>query len=492
MHERLHGWWAKRSDGFFSSDPSQLNGNIGPSKLIVKLKQRHESDKPSEHREDNKLSLRISEGTDETSGIVSTFRGADRAMASHAKKLNGEEGLSCSDHGNEISQSDSDRHWRRRKYNDNVVNDANHEIVIKTTEPFIDVDTPSLFPGGDEQVSLSFLFYSTNTESVRALCCLFNDPVVVSTIQELVEDENLDICLSQVGVDSLKEIDERQSLADGNPSMSEFSIQGLEAFDLTTKVIDKSYLEKSNAFIPPSGSIRNPMKDMVSKARSSGVSITSTVLTLNAKDVILKAGRHYAFMLGEGLIEKIIKTPFDSVASLKEEVKKILHAIRQIAIVDVMPLQDRVWKFMENASQYSSIHFAFTQRISLEVKNQRCVDAECRHTLALKSEAIEVRDSSRAEVELSKILLREAELRKELELLVTQKGELENSISLHEEKLSQLQAAVSRIKEKISEIEATPILETLDHAKLQELQELLETSREELKNLDWIGQLLYM
>ena len=71
--------------------------------------------------------------------------------------------------------------------------------------------------------------------------------------------------------------------------------------------------------------------------------------------------------------------------------------------------------------------------------------------------------------------------------MVTQRGKLENSISLHEEKLPQLQAAISRIKEEISEIEATPTLETLDHAKLQELRELLETSQEELKNLDWIG-----
>ena len=80
---------------------------------------------------------------------------------------------------------------------------------MKTTEPFIDVDTPSPFSGGDEQVSLSSLFDSANTESVRALCCLFNDPMAVSVIQELVEDENLDISLSQVGVDSLKEVDER-------------------------------------------------------------------------------------------------------------------------------------------------------------------------------------------------------------------------------------------------------------------------------------------
>jgi hypothetical protein len=477
-------WWAKRSDGFFSSNPSQLNGNIGPRKLIVKLKWRHESDEPSEHREDNKLSLRISEGTDETSGIVSTFRGADRAMASHAKKLNEEDGISCSDHGNEISRSDSDRHWRRRKYKDNVVDDANHKIVMKMTEPFIDVDTPSPFSGGDEQVSLFSFFDSANTKSVRALCCLFNDPMVVSVIQELVEDENLDISLSQVGVNSLKEIGERQSLADGSPSMSEFSVQGLETFDLATKVIDKPYLEKSNASIPLSGLICNSTEDMVSKVRSSVVPTTSIVLILNAEDVISKASYHYAFMLGEGLIEKIIKTPFDFVVSLKEEVKKIIHAIRQTTIVDVMPLQDRVWKFMENASQYSSIRSALTQKISLEVRNQRRAYAERHHTLALKSEAIEARDSNIAEVELSKVFLRETELRKELELLVMQRGKLKNSISLHEEKLPQLQAAVSRIKEEISEIEATPTLETSDHAKLQELRELLETSQEELKNLD--------
>jgi hypothetical protein len=485
-------WWAKRSDGFFSSDPSQPNGNIGPSKLIVKLKRRHESDEPSEHQEDNKLSLGISESTDETSGIVSTFRGADRAMASHAKKLNEEDGISCSDHGNEVSRNDSDRHWRRRKYKDNVIDGANHEIVMKTTEPFIDVDTPSPFSGGDAQVSLSSLFDSANTESVRALCCLFNDPMVVSAIQELVEDENLDISLSQVGVDSLKEVDKRKSPVDGSPSMSEFSVQGLETFDLATKVIEKQHLEKSTASIPPLGPICNPTKDMVSKVRSSGIPTASTVSTLNAEDIISKASRHYAFMLGEGLIEKIIKTPFDSVASLKEEVRKIIHAIRQTTIVDVMPLQDRVWKFMENASQYSSIRSAFTQRISLEVKNQRRADAERRYTLALESEAIEARDSSRAEAELSKVLSKETELRKELELLATQRGKLENSISLHEEKLPQLQAAVSRIKEEISEIEATPTLETSDHAKLQELRELLEASREELKNLDWIGRSSFM
>uniref|UniRef100_A0A2N9H6S8 Aminotransferase-like plant mobile domain-containing protein n=1 Tax=Fagus sylvatica TaxID=28930 RepID=A0A2N9H6S8_FAGSY len=325
-------WWAKRSGGFFSSDPGQPNGNIGPR------------------------------GTEETAGIVSTFRGTDKAMVSHASKLNEEKRISSSDHGKEVSGSDSDHHWRRKKYNDNVINDANHKIVIKTTEPLIDVDMSSPFPSGDEQVSLSSLFYSANTKSVKALCCLFNDLVVVYGIQELVEGENLDISLSQVDVDPLKEVDERQSPADGSRSMSEFSVQGLETFDLATKVIDKSCLEKHNASMPFSSLIRNPTKDMVSMVRSSGVPAISTISTLNVDDVILKSSRHYVFMLREGLIGKIIKTPFDSVAYLKEKVKK----------------------FMENASQYSSIRYVLTQRISLKVKNQRRADAERHHTLALK------------------------------------------------------------------------------------------------------------
>jgi hypothetical protein len=45
------------------------------------------------------------------------------------------------------------------------------------------------------------------------------------------------------------------------------------------------------------------------------------------KDVILKASHQYALMLVGGLIENFIRTLFESVASLKEEIEKIVHAI---------------------------------------------------------------------------------------------------------------------------------------------------------------------
>ena len=54
-------------------------------------------------------------------------------------------------------------------------------------------------------------------------------------------------------------------------------------------------------------------------------------------------------------------------------------------------------------------------------------------------------------------------------------------------KLAQQQVIISQIKGEISKIEANPTLEASDDAKLRGLQELLETSKEDLRHLDWIG-----
>jgi hypothetical protein len=114
-------------------------------------------------------------------------------MASHAMKLNEGKKISSSNQGNEVSQSDLDLHWWCRKHKDNIVDDLDYEIVAKTLESIVNMGLPSLYPGGDEQMNLSSFFNYANLEFVNALCCLCNNPGVVSTIHELVEDHNLDI-----------------------------------------------------------------------------------------------------------------------------------------------------------------------------------------------------------------------------------------------------------------------------------------------------------
>ena len=78
-------------------------------------------------------------------------------------------------------------------------------------------------------------------------------------------------------------------------------------------------------------------------------------------------------------------------------------------------------------------------------------------------------------------------MKKELELLSLQKEEFTTSSTHCDLELAQQQVIISQIKGEVSKIEATPTLETFDDAKLRGLQELLETSKAELRHLDWIG-----
>ena len=88
---------------------------------------------------------------------------------------------------------------------------------------------------------------------------------------------------------------------------------------------------------------------------------------------------------------------------------------------------------------------------------------------------------------MDKVLSRDIELKKELELLSMQKAEFIASSTLCDEELAQQQVIISQIKREVSKIEAIPTFKFSNDAKLRELQGLLETSKEELRHLDWIG-----
>ena len=59
-------WWARRSDGFFSSKAEQPIGNVNPRKIRLKIKQPNEVVEPVKLRSDGKPYFGISEATDES------------------------------------------------------------------------------------------------------------------------------------------------------------------------------------------------------------------------------------------------------------------------------------------------------------------------------------------------------------------------------------------------------------------------------------------
>ncbi|KAF3942980.1 hypothetical protein CMV_030421 [Castanea mollissima] len=215
---------------------------------------------------------------------------------------------------------------------------------------------------------------------------------------------------------------------------------------------------------------------------SSSIPATSTVTKFEPDDLILKADRQRAKTLGGDLIEKVVKTPFTLVTSLRDEVEKILQVIAQIKVVDATPLRERISKYMDDADRYSSLHHAFSQGIVSEVKERKLTDAQHCLTLALDSEAIKINQKVAIKANLDKALAREIELKKELELLSMQKAEFTKSSTLCDAELAQQQVIISQIKGEVSEIEATPTLEASDGVKLRKLQGLLETSKEELRH----------
>ena len=82
---------------------------------------------------------------------------------------------------------------------------------------------------------------------------------------------------------------------------------------------------------------------------SSSILATSTVTKFEPDDLILTTDRQCAKMLGGDLIEKVIKTPFTLVTSLRDGVEKILQVIAQIKVVDATPLKERISKYMDDA-----------------------------------------------------------------------------------------------------------------------------------------------
>ena len=120
---------------------------------------------------------------------------------------------------------------------------------------------------------------------------------------------------------------------------------------MATKEIDPSRLGKTNttlSFDP----IHKPSRDVTRNKSimcSSSISATSIVIKFKPDDLISKADRQCEKMLGGDLIEKVVKTPFTFVTSLRDGVEKILKVIAQIKVVDVTPLRERISKYMDDA-----------------------------------------------------------------------------------------------------------------------------------------------
>ena len=225
----------------------------------------------------------------------------------------------------EWNSGNSDSHWRRKRQRDNPNKNLDHEGVIQATDCGVDMASLPNPSGGSAQVSLNSLFDDFDLEPIKDLCFLHNDLEVISGIQEIFENENLGILPMQDDNYPSKRAREKCTPVATSPSMSEFSIQGPTAFDLATKTINPSRSGKTKA-TPSFDPIHMPSRDVTRNKSimcSSSIPTTSTVTKFEPDDLILKADRQCAKTLGGDLIEKVVKTPFTLMTSLRDGAEKI-------------------------------------------------------------------------------------------------------------------------------------------------------------------------
>ena len=173
-------------------------------------------------------------------------------------------------------------------------------------------------------MSLNSLFDDFDLEPIKDLCFLHDDLEAISGIQELFENDNLGILPLQDDNYPSKRAGEKCTPVATSPSTSEFSIQGLTSFDLATKAIDPSRSGKTKA-TPSFDPIHMPSRDVTQNKSimcSSSIPTTSTVTKFEPDNLILKANQQSAKTLGGDLIEKVVKTPFTLMTSLRDGVER--------------------------------------------------------------------------------------------------------------------------------------------------------------------------
>ena len=169
-------------------------------------------------------------------------------------------------------------------------------------------------------MSLNSLFDDFDLEPIKDLCFLHDDLEAISDIQELFENDNLGFLPMQDDNYPSKRAGEKCTPVATSLSTSEFSIQGPITFDLATKAINPSSSGKTKA-TPSFDPIHMPSRDMTQNKSimcSSSIPTTSTVTKFEPDDLILKADRQLAKKLGGDLIEKVVKTPFTLMTSLRD------------------------------------------------------------------------------------------------------------------------------------------------------------------------------
>ncbi|KAJ8429623.1 hypothetical protein Cgig2_012285 [Carnegiea gigantea] len=175
--------------------------------------------------------------------------------------------------------------------------------------------------------------------------------------------------------------------------------------------------------------------------------------------------KNAARVLGKAILDKVCRTPFDGLPSLRGDFDSLYATILQRG-VDIIPL--------ESKSYYS--------RISAEEYNNCRMEVQGRLDEAFRGLNTEGTHYEAKAAELKHVESRRQELLKELQLLENQQKELSSQVATSKHLLQEVEREVIDLQGQIEVLNATEVMDAATKASLEKAEAYIKESFEDLKN----------
>ncbi|KAJ8422768.1 hypothetical protein Cgig2_013553 [Carnegiea gigantea] len=232
------------------------------------------------------------------------------------------------------------------------------------------------------------------------------------------------------------------------------------------------YIRKVNAHSP----VPRPQRPL--KVPQGGISV------FDADAFIKEVDKNAARVLGKAILDKVCRTPFDRLPSLRGDFDSLYATILQRG-VDVTPLESRVEGLIRQACDFKDLQQSYSGRISAEEHNNCRMEVQGKLDEASRQVNTEGTHYEAKAAELKHVESRRQELLKELQLLEDQQKELSSQVAASEHLLQEVEREVIDLQGQIEVLNATEVMDAATKASLEKAKAYIKESFEDLKNFQW-------
>ncbi|KAJ8425658.1 hypothetical protein Cgig2_015326 [Carnegiea gigantea] len=231
-------------------------------------------------------------------------------------------------------------------------------------------------------------------------------------------------------------------------------------------------IRKVNAHSP----VPRPQRPL--KVPQGGISV------FDADAFIKEVDKNATRVLGKAIVDKVCRTPFDRLPSLRGDFDSLYATILQKG-VDVTPLESRVEGLIRQACDFKDLQQSYSGRISAEEHNNCRMEVQGKLDEASRQVNTEGTHYEAKAAELKHVESRRQELLKELQLLEDQQKELSSQVAASEHLLQEAEREVIDLQGQIEVLNATEVMDAATKASLEKAEAYIKESFEDLKNFQW-------